>query len=347
MITKFSNHITKNLCTYYKKKLIIPTTYICCIILLSFIFPIFSFIFPRALNLSNTKALSKTTRPFYTNARLNNLYFTGYTRKFLGQIDGYYYYTFTNNKCLFVLLRPNTCNMGISEIKTLDIKGKIIVKSNSLDTLFTNLSRDLSWNEDGMRETFYPFIFSEPDANGLVSILLRIFLIVSTIFSIFNIIYSLLCIKFPTFSYPIRRLKKYGNPAKILKEAENELSTLPQLATDDMFITQHYFIETSKYGVALIPIDKILWVYKYSTLHILLGKHLKISYTLYLTGEKSIHIRCPKNTLTDIDGIIDYICEANHNILVGFNEKNRSIVEGKSDMPEFLINLRKFLLKKI
>ena len=41
-------------------------------------------------------------------------------------------------------------------------------------------------------------------------------------------------------------------------EAEEELATLPQLATEDMFITEHYFIETSSYGVAIVPIDAII-----------------------------------------------------------------------------------------
>lgn len=347
MITKFSNHITKNIRTYYKKKLIIPTTYICCIFLLSFIFPIFSFIFPKKIDFTKPWILNNPKASFYTKAKLKNLFFTGYTRKFLGQIDGYYYYTFTNNKCLFVLLKPNSCDMGLPELKSVSLSGKIITKSNSLDTLFTNLSRDLSWNEDGVRETFFPFILSEPDSNGISAIFLYYFIIFTSIFSMINIVYCIICINFPLLSHPIRRLTKYGNPKKLLKEAEDELSTLPQLATDDMFITQHYFIETSKFGVALIPIDKIRWVYKYSTLHMLFGKHLKISYTLYITGEKSIHIKCPKNTITDIDGIIDYLCEANHNILVGFNEKNREIIEGESDMPELLIKLRHFLMKRV
>ena len=133
----------------------------------------------------------------------------------------------------------------------------------------------------------------------------------------------------------------------MLQEAEEELSTLPQLATEDMFITEHYFIETSSYGVAIMPIDKIIWLYKYSTLHKLLWHHFAISYTMYISAENHRYVRCPKNTKTDIDGIMDYLAEANHDILVGFNEKNRLAVEEIQGDVKFLRKLWSFLSKKV
>ena len=39
------------------------------------------------------------------------------------------------------------------------------------------------------------------------------------------------------------------------------------------------------------------------------------------THRQAIH--CPKNAKSDIDGVIDYLSEANHDILVGFTERNR------------------------
>lgn len=345
MIPKFEHHITKSLRAYYKKRMIYPVAYLCILLFLSFLLPIGSLLFPKQYK-ENSRALDSDAN-FYAKGKFENLYFTGYTRKYMGQIDGYYYYTLNDNKCLIVLLKPNSCEMGISHIESIHTSGKVLKQSSTLDTLFTNLSRDLSWSEDGVRETFYPYVFSEPDANDYSAILARVFLILSTIASLGLIIYCLICIAFPFLAFPIRRLFIFGNPREILERAEEELSTLPQLATDDMFITQHYFIETSNFGIAIVPIDKIKWIYKYSTMHRFLGKHLKISYTLYITADKSINIKCPKNTRTDIDGIIDYLSEANHDILVGFSEQNRQIVEGAEDIPDFLIALRKFLLTKV
>ena len=144
-----------------------------------------------------------------------------------------------------------------------------------------------------------------------------------------------------------QNLMVFGNSIRMLEEAEEELATLPQLATEDMFITEHYFILTSPYGNAIVPIREILWIYKYSTLHKFLWYHFSISYTLHITANKHIYIHCPKNTKSDIDGIIDYLSEANHDILVGFNEENRLKVQAVQGKPLHIEKLKAFLHRKL
>ena len=58
-----------------------------------------------------------------------------------------------------------------------------------------------------------------------------------------------------------------------------------------------------------------------------------ISYTLHISANKHLYIHCPKNTKSDIDGIIDYLAEANHDILVGFSEENRLKVQAIQGKP--------------
>ena len=50
---------------------------------------------------------------------------------------------------------------------------------------------------------------------------------------------------------------------------------------------------------------------------------------------------------SDIDGIMDYLAEANHEILVGFNEENRLKVHGKRVFLTHFEKLIAFLQKKI
>ena len=147
-------------------------------------------------------------------------------------------------------------------------------------------------------------------------------------------LYALIClfiymlyIHVPHLAPACQNLVVFGHPKQMLEEAEEELATLPQLATEDMFITEHYFIMTSPYGNAIVPIQEILWIYKYSTLHKFLWYHFSISYTMHITAKKHLYIHCPKNIKSDIDGIMDYLAEANHDILVGFSEENLLKVE--------------------
>ena len=154
-------------------------------------------------------------------------------------------------------------------------------------------------------------------------------------------------IAFPVLSLPVQKTRAYGKPAEILEEAEEELATLPQLATEDMFITEHYFIETSSYGVAIVPIDAIIWIYKYSTMHKFLWHHFSITYTLHITAGKRHYIKCPKNIKSDIDGIMDYLAEANHDILVGFSEENRLKVEEIQNDFDVIRKITSFLSKRV
>ena len=68
----------------------------------------------------------------------------------------------------------------------------------------------------------------------------------------YQLIFYILCIRFPVLAPACQNLVVFGNPHKLLAEAEEELATLPQLATEDMFITEHYFIMTSPYGNAIV-----------------------------------------------------------------------------------------------
>ncbi len=164
------------------------------------------------------------------------------------------------------------------------------------------------------------------------------------LYAFISLILLVIYYRFPLLSPPVRQLSCFGKPAELLAEAEEELATLPQLATDDMFITEHYFIETSKYGIAIVPIREIIWVYKHSTLHKFFWYHFSISYTLHITANKHLYIHCPKNIKSDIDGIMDYLAEANHDILVGFSEENRLAVQEQGtplQIEKFLEMLKK------
>ena len=283
----------------------------------------------------------------YAKFQLIDLYFTGYTSKWLDRTRGYYYYTMVNSECVIVLLDPNTCEQGTPTIEELTVRGQILYESNAARSLLSNLARDLNWSEEGIMSTVSSYTISEPDATGIVDQLFGFIYIFAGIYSILSIIVYCVFIAFPVLSIPVQKTRAYGKPADILAEAEEELATLPQLATEDMFITEHYFIETSSYGVAIVPIDAIIWIYKYSTMHKFLWHHFSITYTLYITAGKRHYIKCPKNIKSDIDGIMDYLAEANHDILVGFSEENRLKVEEIQDDFEIIRKITSFLSKRV
>ncbi len=340
--------ITRSIKTYYKNRLYAPILFLVILIVLSIIFPIGHMIAPKTYDEESISLYEMyNSKEKYAKFNLKNLYFTGYTSKWLDRTRGYYYYTMINSECVVVLLDPDTCEQGSPTIEEVSIKGQILYGSSAAKTLLKNLANDLNWNEDGILSTVSSYSISEPDATGPAARVFETLYILFGIYSVACVIVYCLYIAFPVLSLPVQKTRAYGKPADILEEAEEELATLPQLATEDMFITEHYFIETSSYGVAIVPIDAIIWIYKYSTMHKFLWHHFSITYTLYITAGKRHYIKCPKNIKSDIDGIIDYLAEANHDILVGFSEENRLKVEEIQNDFDIVRKITSFLSKRV
>lgn len=325
MQENYTHYISNSIKNLYRRRLIAPILYLLFAMILWLSPQVVSSMFP-----ANLSALQDAERMYgqgdrYVSASLEDLKFTGYTRERFHRTTGYFYYTIDPDEetCYIILLSPSTCRRGVPELKKADIYGKILPADDSYDILLKNLADDLSWTDSGIRSKVNPCYLSEPDFGYLPGISLLFVLAASSASAIASVFFGLLFIFRPHLAPPCRTLKHFGNPKELLAFAEEELATLPQLATEDMFITEHFFIELSKYGIALVPIQEIIWIYKHSTLHKLLWYHFDISYTLHIVAKNRVHIHCPKNIQSDIDGIMDYLAEANHNILVGFSEENR------------------------
>ena len=205
----------------------------------------------------------------------------------------------------------------------------------------------LNWTSSGIKSKVSPYYLSQPDYNPIGNTLLFLFIFGTAIYALVSILLARLYMEKPVLSPACQNLKRFGNPEELLAQAEEELATLPQLATEDIFITEHFFILVSQLGNAIIPIDEIIWIYKYSTMHKFFWYHFNITYTLHISARKHLYLRCPKNVKSDIDGITDYLAEANHNILVGFNEENRLKAQEIEGSPLKIEKIVNFLKKQI
>ena len=332
-----SNLITKSIRKCYARRMRLPGVLLLVLILIWYVFPFSNIVFPMQVDAEDdfTSILNSNTRCVETT--LNGLYFTGYTSTIFERPNGYYYYTVRDGCILIVLLSPATCNEGISNMESVTIKAKVCTPGQSYDRLLFNLSSDLSkmpsdisniapeynLTTEGFMSLMEVVYLDEVAVTGLSTRILICLYILCMIITLYAFLTNFMFALFPNIAPPVLTLARFGNRKKLLAKAEHELSTLPQLATEDMFITKSFFIEISNEGVAIVPIDEIIWVYKHSTLHKFLWYNFVISYTLHIHGNKHYYIRCPKNIKSDIDGIMDYLAEANHSILVGFNEENR------------------------
>ena len=347
MTENYEHYITKNIKAFYKRRLFSPIVYLLLLAVLWFTFPLPDMLHPALLNASDSLADTYQNKSRYVQATFTDLKFSGYTSEQYGMTFGYYYYTMHNGQCTIVLLAPRTCEEGLPSIDSLTVTGHIVRGKESYQKLLQKLSADLGWTEKGLTNQLSGFYFSEPDFHATTTVILFMFYFGSMGYAVIYLLMCLLFIRFPALSPTCQNLIVFGHPRQILEEAEEELATLPQLATEDMFITEHYFIMTSPYANAIVPIQEILWIYKHSTLHKFLWYHFSISYTMHITANKHLYVHCPKNTKSDIDGIMDYLAEANHNILVGFNEENRLKVQAVQGKPFHIEKFYALLRRKV
>lgn len=343
----YEHYISRNIKAFYKRSLFSPIVFLLLMGILWVAFPIQDMIWPRSLTDYEILGDEYQAGDCYVSAEFTDLTFCGYTKELFGRTSGYYYYGMRGGQCYILLLSPQTCEEGNPSIDSITTTVRILQENDTYRELLSAMAEKLEWTAEGMMEQMPKYYYSEPDYHKTGTMILAVMYFGTILYALLQILLDILSICFPFLSRPVMDLAIFGNPKAILKEAEEELATLPQLATDDMFITEHYFILTSPYGNAIVPIQEILWIYKYSTLHKVLWYHFSISYTLHITANKHFYIRCPKNLKSDIDGIIDYLSEANHDILVGFSEENRVETQKKLGKPFHIEKLIALLYRKI
>ena len=347
MIDNYEHYITRNIRAFYKRRIPGPVVYLLILLVLWIIFPIGEMFSPSRLSDTETITSAYQAEKEYVNVTLNDITFTGYTTSRFGSITGYWYYGEQSGSVFMVLLSPLTCQQGIPTIESLTLNCRIVENKEIFQSLLSALAKDLSWTENGLKNQLSPRYYSEPDYHPGVNTVLFLIYFGTMIYALICLGRYILYSKIPFLAPACQNLVVFGNPRAQLEEAEEELATLPQLATEDMFITEHYFIVTSPYGNAIVPINEILWIYKYSTLNKFLWYHFSISYTLHITANKHMFIQCPKNIKSNIDGIIDYLSEANHNILVGFTEENRMKVQNVQKKPFHIEKIKALLNKQV
>lgn len=347
MPDNYEHYITRNIKAFYHKRLLYPILYLLLLAILWLALPLGDMLHPYTLSQEESLQTAYKSKTRYVRATFDDLRFSGYTSESYGRTRGYYYYTMYHKQCIMVLLSPRTCEEGLPSIDSLSVTGRIIQGQESYQSLMASLATDLDWTQAGISNQVSEYYFSEPDYHPAATILLFVVYFATMIYAVVYVLMCLVFINIPVLAPACQNLIVFGHPAKILAQAEEELATLPQLATEDMFITEHYFIMTSPYANAIVPIQEILWIYKHSTLHKFLWYHFSISYTMHITANKHMYVNCPKNTKSDIDGIMDYLAEANHNILVGFSEDNRLKVEAVQGKPFHIEKFYAFLRRKV
>ena len=165
MPENYDHYISKNIKAFYKRRLAAPIIYLIVLILAWHFFSLSAVFSPDILPDDTSLETAFRGGKQYISTTLSDLKFTGYTQSIFGHTNGYYYYTMRDEECIIVLLSPNTSEEGLPSIEEVTIKGKISKGNENFDTLLSNLSTDLNWTENGIRNKVSSYYISEPGFN--------------------------------------------------------------------------------------------------------------------------------------------------------------------------------------
>ena len=165
MPENYDHYISKNIKAFYKRRLAAPIIYLIVLILAWHFFSLSSVFSPDILPADTSLETAFRNGEQYVSSTLSDLKFTGYTQSLFGHTNGYYYYTMRAGECVIVLLAPDTSEEGLPSIEEVTIQGKISKGNENFDTLLSNLSTDLNWTENGIRNKVSSYYISEPGFN--------------------------------------------------------------------------------------------------------------------------------------------------------------------------------------
>lgn len=155
----------------------------------------------------------------------------------------------------------------------------------------------------------------------------------------FLVLYLIIISVFPKCSPNYRRLKKYGNPQRILKECEKELRENPILSRGTLSLTPKYLVENAGLRF-IIPLESVLWVFELQSMRYSLRKRRnKMHYSLQIVTITGDSFLLRDKQIEDLKKIEEVLEERYPNFFYGYSEEHDEMVhyilnENKKELRE-------------
>ena len=106
MKENFEHYISRSIRSFYQHRIVSPIIFLAILALLAFFYPVSNLMRPASASGEDDIEKLYQDNDRYIEITLKDLYFTGYTKRWLDSTVGYYYYTVMGDDCIMVLLNP-------------------------------------------------------------------------------------------------------------------------------------------------------------------------------------------------------------------------------------------------
>lgn len=288
-----SNYIYKQIRRISMINMAIPVILTIVLLVIYINFPILEILTPMSINSTTDIDKLYSSNVTYIDITFDSLYYSGYDYIKNGKTLGYYYYSFANDKCTFVLVGSKNLKNPKDSIKGYSMKASIEPQDNLIKQTIADFSKDINWTPDGLLSASTGCYISEISSNTTVLVILGVSLLLSSIallsYILSNILYAILPGLFPACA----KFKKIEGSLKGLIRANLEMKNPNYVLFEygNMIVTKRYFIYMSTFNFDIIPIDKI--------------ERVEINLLFIHKSIRGIHFYCTNNVVINLPYLND------------------------------------------
>ena len=259
----------------------------------------------------------------YVQITLKDVTYTGYDCTRQGKRYGSYYYSLVNHSCTFIVVDTSDIKEVPATLDNYTISAKLVPHDSMLEQVLENFSQDMEWTYDGMLSVTSPIVIDETEYNLEFFRYLAFIYILVFLFILAVIIIHIIYFVFPWLYPACINFRRINHVHKGIAHVNHELNNRVIHQFGNITLTEHFLVAFTSFHLEIVPIKKIVWVYSHSRWHRILWFKSKLSYSLYITCKKNIKIYSPRNTLEDIEAVIEYFQDNYPDILIGFSKENK------------------------
>lgn len=259
----------------------------------------------------------------YVNARLSNLYYTGVNRTSGRKVKGYYYYCLYDNNCYYILISPSVLGLdGNSQtppatLSEFNCKAKLDSNTAEIDTLNSMVSTNLNWTSQSLNMMSSKVLINQYRmSQGKEYILLALIAFVSLLAILHELIIVISLIN-PLYSRTVLRLSRYGNKTELYQAACDEFESSHAYAPG-ITLTDNFFIAYDKHNIHIVPLNVIVWAYKFGTMQTIMLRH-NISYSLSVVANDKKHYIVHHKTKDAVELVLNALQTRFPEILIGYS----------------------------
>lgn len=304
----------------YLPRLIIPIILFVFLLIVLIINPLKDHMKPfkvSELSSINTLYESDTRNVIFT---ADSLYYSGVDYHMSGRTVAKIFYTLENGKCYLFVICEDELPKDYNTLNDFTVKAHLTHNDNMYETVIASLSDELKFSEALLQNIVsHTFINQYGYVHSFETFTIYA-LLIFTILVLIDIIFIVIVFFNPHISIPFFKLRKYGRTKSTYALAEKEFNESAAMFSENLFVSDTFFFGVTRaYNIVVIPLEHIVWIYKYNEFTSRNGK-ANIKCPLCIVTNRKIFTKIPHVPEEVSDDIISYLQNRFPEIMIG-NEK--------------------------